>query len=146
MALTVCREAGVPTDRALSLVDIKPFENLLEVNIQVLSAKLCNNFCRVANIPGRKKLYLYLTQLNNGKEHFDGIGSITGVFDYGYFCETCLKPYKTKGKHACQTTCAEATNVSLETIQCLATFAIVNVAVKSVTIGILPKRTREVET
>ncbi|CAC5372267.1 unnamed protein product [Mytilus coruscus] len=100
MALTLCREAGVPTDRPLSLEDIKPFEDIL-----VLSAKLCNKFCRVANEHGRKNIYLYLTQLDNGEEHFDGIGSISGFFDYGYFCETCLKPYKNKGKHSCQTTC-----------------------------------------
>lgn len=105
MALTLCRKADIPTDRPLSLVDIKPFEDLLNVNIQVLSAKLCNKFCRVANVPGRKNIYLYLTQLENGENHFDGIGSINGVFGYGYFCETCLKPYKNKGKHACQTTC-----------------------------------------
>jgi hypothetical protein len=35
-------EAKVPTDRPLGLSDIKPFEDLLDVNIMVLSSKTGN--------------------------------------------------------------------------------------------------------
>lgn len=105
MALTLCREANVPTERPLGITEIIAFENLLDVNVLVLSAKLGNKFCRVANEPGRRNIYLYLTESEKGKGHFDGIGSINGFFNYGYFCETCLKPYKNKGKHSCTTTC-----------------------------------------
>jgi len=105
MALTLCMEAKVPTDRPLGLSDIKPFEDLLDVNIMVLSSKTGNRFCRVANNPGRRNIYLYMTEPEEGVGHFDGIGSINGFFGYGYFCETCLKPYKNKGTHWCQTTC-----------------------------------------
>lgn len=103
MALTLCLKGT--TNSPLGIIDIKPFENLLDVNILVVSAKLCNKFCRVASNPSRKNIYLYISKLDNDKEHFDGIGRINGFFGAGYFCETCLKPYKNKGKHACQTTC-----------------------------------------
>lgn len=49
MALTLCREANVPTERPLGITEIIAFENLLDVNVLVLSAKLGNKFCRVAN-------------------------------------------------------------------------------------------------
>jgi hypothetical protein len=48
----------VPTDRSLGLSDIKPFVDLLDVNIMVLSSKTGNKFCRVANKPGRRNIYL----------------------------------------------------------------------------------------
>ena len=35
----------------------------------------------------------------------DGIAKISGVFDYGYFCEKCLIAYKNKGRHSCETSC-----------------------------------------
>lgn len=106
MTLTLCREAGISTERPLSISDIKPFEDLLDVNILVISSKLGNKFCRVGNNPLRKNLYLYLTTLNDKSiDHFDGIGNINGFLAYGNFCETCLKPYKMKGKHSCETTC-----------------------------------------
>lgn len=62
MALTLCMEAKVPTDRPLGLSDIKPFEDLLDVNIMVLSSKTGNKFCRVANKPGRRNIYLYMME------------------------------------------------------------------------------------
>lgn len=105
MSKTLCTAAGVPTDRPLTIRDIQPFEDLLDVNILVLSSRLGNKFCRVVNVANRRNIYLYLTETENGMGHFDGIGNINGFFNYGYFCETCLKPYKNKGKHACATTC-----------------------------------------
>lgn len=60
MALTLCMEAKVPTDRHLGLSDIKPFEDLLDV--MVLSSKTGNRFCRVANKPGHRNIYLYMTE------------------------------------------------------------------------------------
>lgn len=105
MAMALCRAANLPTDRPLAITDIQPFEDLLGINILVLSAKLGDKFCRLANEPGRRNIYLYLTESDDGNVHFDGIGSINGFFSYGYFCDNCLKPYKNKGKHSCTTSC-----------------------------------------
>lgn len=107
MALTLCKEANLPTDRSLTIRDIGSFEDLLDVNILVLSAKMGNKFYRVTNNSDRKNIYLYLSgdsDTSNGG-HFDGIGNINGFFGYGYFCTPCLKPYKNKGKHSCVNTC-----------------------------------------
>ena len=97
MAPTLCMEAKVPTDRPLGLSDINPFEDLLDVNIMVLSSNTGNRFCRVTNNPGRRNIYLYMTE-PEGVGHFDGIWSINGFFGYGY-CETCLTPYKNTETH-----------------------------------------------
>ncbi|CAG2242131.1 unnamed protein product [Mytilus edulis] len=48
MAITLCKEANLSTDEALSIRDIEHFENVLDVNILVLSARLGNKFCRVS--------------------------------------------------------------------------------------------------
>lgn len=40
MAKAVCRKANVPIDRPLGLNDITLFENLLDVNVNVISSKL----------------------------------------------------------------------------------------------------------
>ena len=79
MELTLCKEANVRTDRPLTIRDITAFEDLLEINILVLSAKLNNKFCRVANDRERNNIYLYLTE-NSSHGHFDGIGNINGFF------------------------------------------------------------------
>lgn len=106
MALTMCTEANLPTDEPLSIRDIACFEDLLDVNILVLSARLGNRFCRVSANTKRKNIYLYLTgDSDETTGHFDGIASINGFFGRGYFCTSCLKPYKNKGKHSCIETC-----------------------------------------
>jgi len=112
MALTLCKEANLPTDKPLSIRDIDCFENLLDVNILVLSARLGNQFYRVGNNTKRKNIYLYLTGDSDGTGHFDGIGSINGFFGYGYFCTSCLKPYTNKGRHSCIETCSHQCKVS----------------------------------
>ncbi|XP_052085242.1 uncharacterized protein LOC127722409 [Mytilus californianus] len=112
MAITLCKEANLSTDEALSIRDIENFENVLDVNILVLSARLGNKFCRVSTKAQRKNIYLYLIENADGTGHFQGIGSINGFFGYGYFCESCLKPYKNKGKHSCVDTCAVCGSLS----------------------------------
>lgn len=55
MALTLCKETRLPTDKPLNIRDIDRFEDLLDVNILVLSAKLGNKFYHVGrNVTGRK--------------------------------------------------------------------------------------------
>ena len=81
MALTLCREANLSTNKPLTIRDIGALEEVLDVKILVLSAKLGNKFCRVANDPERKNIYLYLTENPSGDGgHFDGIGSIHVFF------------------------------------------------------------------
>lgn len=93
MALQLCRKAGVPIDRYLGLNDIKSFENLLDVSVNVVS-RVGNKFVRVAKETERTRLYLYHIESENEK-HWHGIGSIQGFFNGAYFFHTCLKPYKT---------------------------------------------------
>lgn len=94
MALQLCRKAGVPIDRYLGLNDIKSFENLLDVSVNVVSSRVGNKFVRVAKETERTRLYLYHIESENEK-HCHGIGSIQGFFNGAYFFHTCLKPYKT---------------------------------------------------
>ena len=87
MALTLCKEANLPTDKPLSIRDIDCFENLLDVNILVLSAKLGNKFYRVGNNTKRRSIYLYLIGDSDGTGHFDGIGSINGFLGTDIFAQ-----------------------------------------------------------
>ncbi|CAG2220295.1 unnamed protein product [Mytilus edulis] len=105
MAITLCKEAILSTDEALSIRNIENFENVLDVNILVLSARLGNKFCRVSTKAQLKNIYLYLIENADGTGHFHGIGSINDFWLW-VFCESCLKPYKNKGKHSCVDTCA----------------------------------------
>lgn len=47
MALQLRRKVGVPIDRYLGLNDIKPFQNLLDVSVNVVSSRVGNKFVRV---------------------------------------------------------------------------------------------------
>ena len=52
LAVTLCREAGLPVNRLLTICDISGFEDLLSVEILVISSRLGNKFMRV---PSDKK-------------------------------------------------------------------------------------------
>ena len=101
----LCQYAGVPADRMSSLNDIPKFEEAMGLQILVISERHNNKFIYTGTpVEGRKKAYLYLTE-EKSIPHFDAIVKITGFFSTSYFCETCLKPYSTKKKHSCETTC-----------------------------------------
>lgn len=105
MAKKLCERAGVPVDRYLGLNDIVPFETLLNVSIYVVSSRVGNKFIRVKPEGVQlTRLYLYHVETENEK-HWHGIGNIQGFFNCTYFCHTCLKPYKNKDKHVCETSC-----------------------------------------
>ena len=104
MALELCSRAGVPINRYLGLNDIEPFENLLNVSINVVSSRVGNKFIRVIEDTDRSRLYLYHVETETEK-HWHGISSIQGFFNGSYFCHTCLKAYKDKYKHTCSTSC-----------------------------------------
>ncbi|KAJ8304505.1 hypothetical protein KUTeg_018088 [Tegillarca granosa] len=101
MAELLCEKVKVPVDRCISINELDKFENVLDVNICVISAEHGNKFIRTgSHCPERKNIYLYL----NG-EHFDCISSITGFFSSHYFCEHCMKPYENRERHRCDSHC-----------------------------------------
>jgi len=99
-ARTLCRLTGVSTERPASLNDIPAFEDVLDVNILVISAKLGNKFVRITDNTHRKNVYLYLVN-----DHYHAIANISGFFLSHYFCESCLQPYDHNHRHFCATTC-----------------------------------------
>jgi len=61
MAMALCELANVSTDRVLGLNDLEAFEDLLGVNILVVSARLGNTFIQVTDNTERKKRVLVLS-------------------------------------------------------------------------------------
>ena len=112
LATKLSNLAGVAIDRPASLNDIPAFENVIDVDILVISARKGNKFLRVPSTDEgeqpatRPKLYLYFLD-GRGDEvgHFHAITKITGFFKSSYFCETCLKPFNDKHKHNCTNYC-----------------------------------------
>ncbi|XP_041361863.1 uncharacterized protein LOC121377830 [Gigantopelta aegis] len=99
-----CELAGIRTDQPCSLNDIPAFEVLLQCQILVISAELGNKFIRVGDPElTHPKLFLYFVE--QPQPHFHGIANIAGFFSMAYFCQSCLKPYSSKKKHSCSTTC-----------------------------------------
>ena len=93
MAERLALDARLPLDRPLTISDLDPVDDLLNVNVAVLSADSGNKFVRRPNRPNRRTLYLYLHD-----RHFDALVSLTGFLGYSYFCEQCCQPYTTKNK------------------------------------------------
>lgn len=109
--------ANLPQTRPLSIRDIDKIEDVLQVRVAVVSAKLGNKFVR---IPGnsyidRPLLYIYLEE-TKGLSHFHAITSIPGCLSSVYFCEKCFKPYNTKANHYCKDFC-----VACHATQCVET-------------------------
>lgn len=99
----LCRKCGVSTKRFLGLNDIPPFEKFLNVNILVISSRTGDKFVRVVEENEKPNIYLYLAEIGKEK-HWHGIAKIQGFFKAN-FCTKCLKTYKHKYKHACETSC-----------------------------------------
>lgn len=96
-------ENGVSTKRFLGLNDIPPFEKFLNVNILVISSRTGDKFVREVEENEKPNIYLYLAEIGKEK-HWHGIAKIQGFFKAN-FCTKCLKTYKHKYKHACETSC-----------------------------------------
>ena len=100
IAERLARDAGLPLDRPLTIADLDPVEDLLNVNVAVLSADSGNKFVRRPNRPDRR---------------------LTGFLGYQYFCEQCCQPYTTKNQHSCSvcyTSCENTDCPVLEEIEC----------------------------
>ncbi|XP_069109808.1 uncharacterized protein [Argopecten irradians] len=102
-ANTLCIKAGVPHNRILTLCDISAFEELLNVDILVVAARMGNRFLKIPSQGSkRKRLYLYLVGPTE-KGHFHAIVKISGFFGDAKYCESCLVPYQKR--HQCVNTC-----------------------------------------
>ena len=108
MARRLALAADLPVDRPLTIADLQPLEDVLGVNVAVVSADTGNRFVRKPSRRDRRTLYLY-----HHDDHYDAIVSITGFFCYPYFCEDCLRPYTTRSQHQCSSCCT-----SCESNQC----------------------------
>ena len=108
LASKFCELAGVATNRPCNLNDIPSFENLLDIDIFVVGAQQGNKFIRVPRRNNaestKQRVYLYFDGSREGG-HYHGITSISGLFWSSYFCNACLQPYSTRGKHQCHVTC-----------------------------------------
>ena len=104
IAIQLCQRAGVPTTRFLGLNDIPKFEQLLDVNIYVVSSKVGDKFLRIIDNDDRPNLYLYHIETDT-EQHWHGIANIQGFFKAHYFCKNCKQPFNDKQKHSCETSC-----------------------------------------
>lgn len=75
LAKTISQLVKVPFDRPASLNDIAKFENVLDVRVMVVSARLGNKFITSSSTDKRPCVYVYLVD----DDHFHAITSITGV-------------------------------------------------------------------
>ena len=82
-------------DRPASLNDVEAFEEVLEVRVMVVSARLGN---KIITSPS---FYVYLVD----DDHHYAITSITGFFCCAYFCKSYLKHYDHKERQQCDTKC-----------------------------------------
>ena len=104
---TLCNDANVDCSRPLTICDIRQFEELLCVDILVVSARLGNRFIRVPTVEdghNKQRLYLYLVEYESAY-HFHVIQLINAFYSKSKneFCENCLKPCNSK--HQCATHC-----------------------------------------
>ena len=103
-AVKLRESVGLPKDQMVSLKDISLYENLLGVQIIVVSNEAINSII----YSGRQKCpkQIYLLKLPN---HYHSIISIQGFYGTNHFCNTCLKAYNNHN-HSCSTTCTVCKN------------------------------------
>ena len=104
LARFLCREANADHWRPLTICDISKLEELLTVDILVVSARLGNKFIRVPSDENsyRQRLYLYLVE-HDKTYHFHVISNISAFTSGSHFCKRRLKPYNKK--HQCAISC-----------------------------------------
>ena len=104
MAERIMHIAGLPLlSRALIIDDLGVIEEVLNINVAVISADTGNKFVRKPNQRSRKTIYLYLHD-----NHLDVISSITGFCSSSYFCQRCTQPYSSASRRSyvsCCTSC-----------------------------------------
>ncbi|OOY83861.1 hypothetical protein BOW37_12735, partial [Solemya velum gill symbiont] len=103
MAKELCRRANVSMERQAGLGDLKAFQEVLNVRILVISAKLGNKFITCAETDRSDYPCIYLYHVDSS--HFHAVTSVTGFFSAKYFCVRCLKHYHRKEEHSCEVSC-----------------------------------------
>ena len=90
--------------RPLTICALSKFEELLGVDILVVSARLGNQFIRVpSDVESEKpRLFLYLVE-HESTWHYHVICNINAFTSGAEFCKRCLKPYNKK--HQCAISC-----------------------------------------
>ena len=92
--LNLCQRLGDYNEEGFTLEDIKPVEELLDIQIKLVGAENCNTII----YPGEETtIYLY----RNGN-HFDVISSMKASLGSCYYCDKCDKPYNNKKRHRCR--------------------------------------------
>ena len=74
-------------------------EKVLNVQILILDQQFKNKFIYKGE-HNPIKIFLHLR-----KNHYDVINSLTSFFCNDYYCTSCLKPYKNRQTHLCDTHC-----------------------------------------
>lgn len=102
----VSHSMGLSENQSLSYAFIPRLEDLLNVNIYVVSSTLGNAFSYISqnHDQERKKIFLYHVEKESG-EHFHAIVKIGGFFAHSNFCSSCLKPYEHQHRHHCKNHC-----------------------------------------
>jgi hypothetical protein len=107
LAFDLLEEVGLPTDKGINIRDFTLIEEFLGVQIIVYDAPFRNS-CIYAGAQERDdKIFIY-----HNDNHFDLITSITGFLKAGYYCTTCLVPYKDRTKHSCNLYCKTCQHVN----------------------------------
>lgn len=103
-ALVLHKQAGVPTNREVSLTDLAKFENILKVQIIVISGDMANEILYKGDNVRPRKIFLYLKD-----HHYHAIVNIKAFFVNRKLCLQCLTVYPEKGYHQCAFSCLTCT-------------------------------------
>ena len=106
LAENISEELNISGAQPLTYQTIPLIEDYLNLNVYVISARLCNRFSYVSQNGDteRKKIFLYHVD-EEDLGHFHAVVNIAGFFSSSYFCLSCLKPHNSKTTHNCVTHC-----------------------------------------
>ena len=100
-ALKLHKQAGLSTDAPVPVHDLHKFEDVLNVQIIVVSGDTGDEIVYTGKMERKRKIYLYLKD-----QHYHSIVNIKGFFVYKKFCEECLTTYSEHWRHSCEAVCA----------------------------------------
>lgn len=100
-AIKLHMDACVATDRPVPVRELYKFEELLDVQIIVISGDLDNEIIYTGSAKREKKIFLYLKD-----DHFHSIININGFYVNKKMCQECLTVYNKNFRHSCKSVCA----------------------------------------
>ena len=92
---------GIPDDRFGTIEDIYLYEDFLQVEIVVISARAGNRKVYPGSPKYENKIFLYHSGLP-GKGHFDTIVKVNALLCKQYYCDKCDKGFKSRTSHKCE--------------------------------------------